>query len=504
MASAAALDDYAAVSTPDGEPVAIFERVSTDMSRQEIASQTRDLVAHIGANGYRVARVFRIEASAYHGKHDPELRAALADVRAGRYAKVVAATSSRFERRGWKTLLRYMIDLDEAGGRLVAADNPAFGDMATPMGGISALMDGETNFRYSEAVSKNVRRTNRLYDERGAHRGGIFGGYATQCAVCERYECGEGGHKGNKRLVPHPVTAELVVQAFIDAAKDASTPKIARTFKAANERYGLRGGLRLPATADAVASLLRNPAYGTGHHKDGSACRCKFPPLVSPAQQEAAVAALKRRRTGGSVSSRVIAKDDYSGALGCPECRLTATKEPARMYRYYAGRRVLKDGTKPDAVRRYKCEHCGKSVRADSADEAVNAAMRADVTPWYVPRVSDPNAERDRAIAEVEAELKALPALGLAEDDEDERRAVLRAKRRELREIPDAEVTTYADVRTDERGRRLTEGDRWEMMTPAERRDVLTGGSVVALVKAKPGRTGAVAVEIQRERDTDA
>jgi hypothetical protein len=164
---------------------------------------------------------------------------------------------------------------------------------------------------------------------------------------------------------------------------------------------------------------------------------------------------------------------------------------------------LAKDGSPRPRIRRYRCEACGKSVRADDADEAVNAAMRADVMPWWVPRTVDPNAERDRALAEVEAELKTLPTLGLDEDDEDARRIVLRAKRRELREIPDAEVTTYADPKRDEHGRRLTEGDRWAQMAMAERRDVLTGGSVTALVKAAAGRTGAVEVEIQRERDTD-
>ena len=41
-------------------------------------------------------------------------------------------------------------------------------------------------------------------------------------------------------------------------------------------------------------------------------------------------------------------------------------------------------------------------------------------------------------------------------------------------------------------------------MNAAERRDLLTGGSVVALVRAAAGRTGKVEVRIDRERDTDA
>lgn len=74
MTGTAALDDYAHVSNPDGEPIAVWERVSTDMTKQEIAAQTRDLVAFIGAGSYNVVRVFRFEASAFKGKHTASRR----------------------------------------------------------------------------------------------------------------------------------------------------------------------------------------------------------------------------------------------------------------------------------------------------------------------------------------------------------------------------------------------------------------------------------------------
>jgi DNA invertase Pin-like site-specific DNA recombinase len=448
------IDDYTDVSSPDGEPIAVWERVSTDMTRQDIASQTRDLRKFIADGSYRVERVFRFEASAFHGDHAPEQAEMLADVAAGRYKTVVAAMSSRYDRQPPKYALYFATKLNiEYDARVVAIDDPNYGDMDSEMGIIGTVFKAKSNYDYSKAISDNVNRKFRTMDAEGFHRGGFPAGYV---AV---------GPKGCKNLELHPVASELVMQAFLHGS---STPVIARTFKAANARYGLR----LPASPEGVALMLRAPEYSTGRHKQDSACQCTFPPLVSPAQQEAAVAALENRRTGDNVSSRAIAKDDFSGAVWCP-CGASLP-----MYRYFSGGRKHTDGTPGPRTRRYVCKTsaggCGKSVAADETDREIDRIMGTDITPWWVPFTTDPNAERDRSLVAITQALKDLPNLGLDEDAEDAKRAELRAERKRLQAIPDQPAVTFAKVKTDEHGKSLSQGDHWQMMTGAEKRDSLT------------------------------
>lgn len=486
---------YADVSDPNGEPVAVWERVSTDLTRQEIMAQTRDIRAYLKAGSYRVARVFSIEASAYHGKHDPELQAALADVAGGRYTAVIAAMSSRFERRGWKALMRYMLELDEAGGRLVAVDDPKFGDVSTVTGAFGTVMDGDRNHSYSEQISHNVNRANRLRDENNVFRGSIPSGYT---AV---------GPDGAKQLEPRPVASEAVVEAFIDAANRKSTTAIARTFKALCEREGLyqdkpvkdengdytgktRRRYALPVTWQGVQKCLHNPLYSTGRYlvtrHDGSVYTYHGPALVSPAQQRAAITSLQARHTGDNITSRAIAKDDYSGVLRCDACG-----EHGRMYRYYASKR-----------RRYRCESCHATVHGPNTDEALHEKMSAYTAPWYLHRTEDLNAERDRRIANIDAELDTLNRTARdnawtrqhKRDVED----ALFEQRDKLSAMPDREPVSHVDVHMDG-DRALSEGDHWLTMTTAERRDLLTGGSVMVYVKATADRSGNVLVDVERE-----
>lgn len=475
---------YDHVSSPDGEPVAIWERVSTDLTRQEIAAQTRDIRAYLERGSYRVVRVFRIEASAYHGKHDPELQAALADVTNGRYTAIIAAMSSRFERRGWKTLMRYMLELDEAGGRLVAVDDPQFGDVSTVMGAFGTVMDGDRHHSYSDQISHNVNRANRLRDEQNVFRGAIPSGYESV------------GLDGAKQLVPHPVGGDAMTAAFVDIANGQSTPAIARRFKRVNAEYnedlpeGARR-LRLPETWQGVQKCVHNDLYSTGNYRiqrhDGSEYVYHGPALVSPAQQRAAIAALNARHTGDNVTSRGIAKDDFSGSLWCGSCGT------GRMYRYYASKR-----------RRYRCDNleCHKTVHGPNTDAELHEQMAGYSAPWYVHRIEDLNAERDRRIANIDEELDNLNRTarvnGWTRQQKRDVEDALFEQRDKLAAIANREPVTLVDVRHDGE-RALTEGDHWLTMTMAERRDLLTTGTVMVYVHATADRSGHVVVDIERE-----
>lgn len=416
-------------------------------------------------------------------RHLAAMADALAAVRSGEVSAVVVAHSSRLARLPHRDVARWVWDLEDAGGRIVSHDEQSWATGSTPMDDGWALMTAGNNHQSSKNTSYHVNRRFKVMDEAGYHRGWGLAGYEILCTICGAVKCTE--HKGHKRLVMHPVAAEAVIQAFADSAAGMSTPVIARRFKGINERCGTK----LPASADGVSNMLNMNEYSTGHHREGIACQCKFPPLVSPAQQTATLAALNARRTGNAVSTRAIGKDDYSGALRCAVC-----DAHGRMYRKFANHAK---------ERRYTCKTCGKGVLADRADAALEAQMSADTAPWYVPYTTDPNAGRDRALEAVQLALAELPSLGLDEDEEDEHRAVLRAERKRLQAIEDMPATTYATRKTDDSGRELTEGDRWQMMTPAERRDTLTAGSVFAYARNTGDRSGDVVVSIERERNQD-
>ena len=482
--------EYADVSNPDGEPVCLWERVSTDMTRQEIATQKRVLRKSVSENGYKVERVFRIAVSAYHGKHDPELQQALADVEDGRYRLIIAAMSSRFERRGWKALLKYMIMLDEVGGRLVALDSPMFGDMDTPMGGISALMEGENNHKYSKNISVNVNNTFGLLDEANMFRGPVPAGYMVV------------GTKRNKQLAPHTFAEEIVAQGFRDfPGEGMSSSKLARTFKAANARYNASRPedtpeLHLPETADGVRKMIRHPVYSTGEYRvkrrDGSGTTYIYhgPALITVKEQQDAVAALDNRLTGDIIASRAIGKEDFSGAVWCPE---HPGEKLGKGYRHYSGG-TSKDGKRP-RIRGYYFRCCGKTIMADMADAEIHALMGNDPMPWWVPVRDDPNAERDRKLDEIRRELDDLPKRGLSEDEEDERRTELRAERKRLQAIQDQPAVTYGKVKT-LNGADLTEGDRWRMMTSVEQRDWLTRGNFFITLRSAGDRSGDVVAKL--------
>jgi DNA invertase Pin-like site-specific DNA recombinase len=494
--------DYADVSDPAGEPIAVWERVSTDMTRQDIASQTRDLKAYIGAGSYRVARVFRFEASAFHGKHAPQQAAMLADIEADLYKTVVSAMTSRYERRGWQHAMYFGLQLHFAGARVVAIDDPAYGDMSNVMGGFSTMMKAQSNHDYSKAISENVSRKFRKMDDAGKFRGDPPAGYAVECEICGRLGCKDKTHAGKKRLVPAPARRDVQRTRTDRKASAAagervtvttavtlpSADDIRQAFKDAPTTSTVKLGKRLGMTPDGVAKILRSKVYSTGAYPvkrhDGVTAIHKCEPLVTPAQQQRAVQALADRRTGDNVISRGLAEDDFSGALWCgnPECGL------ATMHRYYSGNRKRNDGTAGPRVRRYVCRVCHKSVHADKADAAVSAFMSSRTVEWLQPTWVDGNdhqAELDR----VALELSELPKRGLDDDTEDSERARLRAERRRLEALP------RESGRWEFAFSGISEGDRWAGMPVSDQRAWLNSGEFRMYCKPAPGRSGNVVVE---------
>jgi DNA invertase Pin-like site-specific DNA recombinase len=496
------------------ESAAVWKRVSTDMTRQEIRNQDDEINGHLTARGYNVARTFELEASAYHGEHQTALDQVLADVRAGLYTVVVFAMTSRIERRGHQKLLRFIWDLQDAGARVESTDNPNFGQPGF-INDMLTMVLGNADHEYSKKISENVSRAFRRMDTGGSFRGSVPTGYAVT------------GEKRAKQLTPSDgvcrcpnaanapkyharclISAQQVIDAIEACGTGTST---------------LILGKRLGMTADAVAKMIRNPIYGTGRYeithrcpngcpeKDGAhktalkagkaphgvyVYRCQ--PLVKPEVQKAAIAALEARHTGDNVASRSIAKEDFSGAVWCGLHMQVDGKPGEPMYRYYSG----KDGAR---VRRYRCGACRASVKADEADKAVNALMASDESWWQRARLieGDDNAA---AIARVQDELDNLGTRRLSRAEHRAESDRLYDELERLQALPSTPARTVYERVKDASGRVMSEGEHWLTMSMPERRLWMLGRAAVShypIVKAAPGRTGAVIAEIAYVPDVE-
>lgn len=457
--------------TMSGKRAARLLRVST--RGQDEDNQDRPTAEYIVTRGMTPATTYRLHgASASKGQQVKAVREAVAAARRGEFDVLVIRAIDRLDRRGTRYGWQLLGELMDAGVTVLSVADPALERIGT-----DPMAEVEVSFKLAIAKQevddkrRRIADTFRRMDDAGSFRGIAPAGYAVE------------GDKYGKRLVPAAApyavgttrvrtvpSAEQVKQAFADAPF-TSTVKL---------------GARLGMTPDAVAKLLRAKVYSTGIHTvkraDGVTAIHRCEALVTPAVQARAVAALEARRTGDNQTSRALAKDDFSGALRCAYGDCGGT-----LYRYYAG-----GGSRGGKVRRYACDKCHRSVKADNADAAVNAFMSAR-QEWHLESVwvdgDDNTAELDR----VALELRELPGRGLDDEAEDAERARLRAERKRLEALPRTAGHWEGKRPT------MTEGQHWDgLATTAARRAYLAGNADEFILYAAPapGRTGNVVVDL--------
>jgi hypothetical protein len=391
----------------------------------------------------------------------------------------------------------YAIRVRQAGGRIISWDEPHFG-APDKLGRLLTMLAQDDNHEYSKILSGHINRKFRWMDDLGSFRGAPPAGYASVGPkygkhLAERVGREEVTRKRTVNGVKTEVTVTLptaddVRQAITDCATGTATTALGR---------------RLGMTPDAIAKLVRNTFYSTGIYEirraDGVTVAYKIAgkPLVTPTVQASAISALESRRKGDNVSSRSLrdGKDDLSGALRCGHCG-------QRAYRYYGGGKKRKDGSTGPRAKRYACESCHKSVSADNADRAVHDLMAARIEPWMTMIIvpgNDVAAQLDR----VKLELRELAGRGLDEDTEDAERARLRGERKRLESMPIVPDRRVHGMARREDGSIVTEGQRWESLSMAERREWLTDGTITITVQAAPGRKGDVIVHLDHAETPD-
>lgn len=381
--------------------VALWLRVSD--APQDLASQRHALAAHVASHSYRVERSFELpDTSAFRGKQQAALAEVLDDVQNGLYTRVVAVASSRFERRGTKVSIGYLLQLDGIGGRFEACDNSLYGDLSTAGGWHVTVAAAGGDFDYSANLSQAVRRGNAAIDAAGGFRGGrVRVGYRVR------------GPKRAKYIEPDPETAPLIRELYERAVAGQPVP-VMRTYLA---------GHGIARTNSSTADILRAPAYWTGRHRvtdhEGVMREHRSEPIVSKAVFDAANAALDGRGSTGPKPRHGYA--DYSGGLYCGQCGAVA-------YRNSTSRGGQRKRT-------YYCRECRTSWDADSADAAVEAMMGNDTSP-EVAYIVIPGSDHADALERVLGDLADLGRRHLPDDAHDRLQGELRAERDRLRALP--------------------------------------------------------------------
>jgi DNA invertase Pin-like site-specific DNA recombinase len=101
---------------------ALWARVSTD--RQETENQIRQLREVADRRGWEVAETYFVEASAWKGRHRPDLERAVADARGGRYSVLLVWSLDRLAREGPLDTLQVVDRFGKLGVQVVSHQEP--------------------------------------------------------------------------------------------------------------------------------------------------------------------------------------------------------------------------------------------------------------------------------------------------------------------------------------------------------------------------------------------
>jgi DNA invertase Pin-like site-specific DNA recombinase len=468
-----------------GEPVGIWIRVSGSKTQDE-AFQIPDVGRRCVERNYRVVRRYELHArSAYKGQQQSEIDRMLTDFRTGAITAVVCWRSDRVERRGQGWLLSLLNKIKDAGGRIESIKEPGlggieFGDQV--MTSLTEIMDNQKSAR----ISDDVLKTFAYMRDSGALTTRTMFGYTSE------------GPRHNRGLIPHPVWARYVPLIFAKCIEGLSLKKIAAWLDSEGVPVNRRNpdGRRWAETS--VKNIINNPTYMGSHSDDNGKVILLCPALVDAATWTAANKALKSHPKRGPAQGNAMLKS----AIVCPRCAERGIDSP--MYRLKTGG-VSGTGKRHGGVMvAYRCagrgaqrQSCGNMVRLEEADAAVSQMISEE---WDVPAKAFkfiPGNSHESRLAEIQYELEHLGLQGLPEEEEDQRRAVLRTERKRLLAEPAepdrldwVELSeTYAQqwdrLSADERGAWL-KANRFVITATKEAVTVTQDGKAVTVILRRP------------------
>jgi DNA invertase Pin-like site-specific DNA recombinase len=206
-------------------------RVST--SAQDEASQEPQVHAWVAQHGYTVAEEYRVHGmSAYHGRHEPELRRAMADMKAGRIEVLVVWKSDRIDRQ--EKLGALIKEAQGYGGRIEFVTEPELNALSG-LGG--RMMTVVKEFMNAEESRTKSDRT--MIKQAALRSSGSFVGKAPYGLRIEALTNRAGA--SFKTLFPIHDEARVVARIFDEAANAVSLAQVARNLHADEFRISAPG-----------------------------------------------------------------------------------------------------------------------------------------------------------------------------------------------------------------------------------------------------------------------
>jgi site-specific DNA recombinase len=423
---------------------------------QDEASQEPDVDRWIADREYEVYDTYRAHgASAFHGRHEPELRRAMAEMKAGRIRALVIWRSDRVDRQ--EKLGALIKEAQEYGGRLEFVKEPELNALSGLGGRVMTVIKEFVNFDESKTKSDRVKAKQARLRSLGSFASGKAPtGYdiALTGEVVEKTPL--------KTLRPNGY-APVIRRVFAEAAAGKTMGDIARGLtadgiptKTGNEAWAER----------TIGQILASPVYRGIVTYQGRAYMT-VEALVPASDWLAANKAVKDRYQSRGHGSR----GRPMGSKLRPACGRCS----GPMYRNGPSYSCAGLGPMGNSALR---KSCGNIIRAEELEgEVLREFEEYDEPEIIETRV--PGRDYAEDIARVQLAIRDLDAL---DDDYDARHGALVRELRALRALPsEPERVTAAYT-----GR--SEGDAFKAMTPGEQRAFIRLWTLTVLPPGQPGR----------------
>ncbi len=433
-----------------GDRAGTLIRVSS--GGQDEANQVPDVERYIREHGYREVKGKRHtlhDKSAYKGEQQEALDQVIADMQAGIIKVLVVWHSDRLDRRGVREALTFLWQVEDAGGRVESVKEGLLDER-----NLTTIINAHMNNQKSEHLSEQVQLAyNRIRENRAFQGVAPFGYEITGSRYDKRLAI-----VAELRLVVEDIFRRVIAGESLAAICIwLDTLKVKRSNRE-TAHYGK--GEVTPWWPAMLQRLVRHPAYAGRYYckhydKDAGDGQGKVTTyvheceaIVSTRVQRQAIEALANREKRGAKADPANAAM-LRGAILCDRC------DDSPMYKAN-----LKINGRPDSPRRlyYRCwgrgrhdqrRSCGNMVPMDLADAAVSKIMAVTFNRPVMRYELIKGHDWEDEIQAVRDEIAALGALSLSDDEEDARRAELRAERDRLSSLP-ADEDEWREVETSE------------------------------------------------------
>ena len=420
---------------------------------QDEKSQVPDNERWIGSHDYDLRRTYTIHGkSAFKGnrKFDQEWAQVLTDMANGDIRVLVVWKQNRLDRK--LNTLRMLQQVVEAHGRVEFVTQPQLNDLTT-MGGRLALKI-EEEIAYAE--SKNKSDAVRIKQDALRKAKSLVGRppFGYRVVVVGRI----------KTLTPTPEGLNYIPVIFQRIADGNTLISVAEWLDSEGVKPAIwyawnkkdpdeRGPEPLKWSPKSISQIIRRSTY-VGERQDADGMTIlEVKPIVDAKLFDDANKRLDDAPMRGKRGPSIHPPSLLTGLLECGNCG-------APIYRAFCGKA-------PYRMPYYRChgnmpqpKGCGMSIAGGLADKEIDEMMKSDFnfvrTTKFIP-----GDNHSVEIAEVNRELRRLPAKGLPYAEEDSERAKLRAELDRLGSLPATEDKWDHPILL-ENGEPVTYSSKWQ------------------------------------------